>query len=524
MAETKIAKATFMVTGILLVGRVLGFLREMTIASFLGASSNADAYFIAFSVPNVLINVLALGAISSAIIPVVSKYVVNKEHEKINKLTNTLYTLIILLLSVITVVGIYYAPVLVKVMAPGFDKGTFDFSVHLTRIMMPTMIFLGLVGVSKAVLNAYDHYFTPAFTNIVFNLAVIIISYLWINVYGADALAYAVLVGAFLQFFFQYTKLRSLNYKTRISLDFDNEDIKKIFTLMVPIVIGMVITQLNVIINKAVASGLGEGSISALNYADKIIQLPMGIFVGAIVTTTFPNISRFVQVKDYQALRQVIGVSAKTIFILFGPLIVLLVFLSKPIINVLFERNAFSAADTLLTAQALEFYAIGLISLAMVQVLTKIFHAYQETRTPVFIGAVSIILHIVLNLTLADLLGHRGVALATSVSATVNSILLYYLLIKKHGEARLSLSIGLVVKTFSGLILLAVVSATFSEFYMSSLLNSLGLIRLFAITLFGGAALVLYFAFLKLLKVDEVQKIEEMLSAKIIRKFKRKGK
>jgi len=449
--RASVARSAGVVSIAVMASRVLGLVREMVFAYFFGASKSFanDAYVIAFRIPNLLRDLFAEGALSSAFVTVFSDYLVTKDEKEAFRLSNLVVTTLIVVLGILVVLGIIFAPQVVTVIAYGFegDHEKFELTVRLTRIMMPFILLVALAAQAMGVLNARDRFGIPALASTFFNIGSIIgglttaalltdptfshpiRSIVDKPTEGIIGMAYGVLLGGLLQYAVQWPSLRSAGFRYRPMLSFSDPGVRRIFTLMGPAVIGAAAVQVNVLVNSNFASSIptetGSGPVSWLNYSFRLMQFPIGVFGVAIATATLPSISRSAALKDVSEFRHTLAGSIRLAFLLTIPSAVGLIVLGRPIIALIYERGHFGPNDTDHTAAALAFYAIGLAGYSAVRILAPAFYALGDARTPMMISLLSMATNFVMNWMLIDVLQERGLALSTSTVALLNFALLY---------------------------------------------------------------------------------------------------
>jgi putative peptidoglycan lipid II flippase len=448
--RSSVARSAGIVSLAVMASRLLGLVREMVFAYFFGASKSfaTDAFVIAFRIPNLLRDLFAEGALSSAFVTVFSDYLVTKDEKEAFRLSNLVATMLILVLGVLVVLGIIFAPQVVAVIASGFEgnPAKFELTVRLTRIMMPFILVVALAAQAMGVLNARDRFGVPAMASTFFNIGSIIgglataafladptfshpiSSIIEKPTEGITGMAYGVLIGGLLQYAVQWPSLRKAGFTYRPMLSFSDPGVRRIFSLMGPAVIGAAAVQVNVLINSRFATSIpgGSGPVSWLNYSFRLMQFPIGVFGVAIATATLPAISRSAALKDIAEFRHTLAGSIRLAFLLTIPSAVGLIVMGRPIISLIYEHGkVFGPADTDHTASALAFYAIGLAGYAAVRILAPAFYALNDARTPMMISLLSMATNFVMNWMLVGVLQERGLALSTSTVALMNFALLY---------------------------------------------------------------------------------------------------
>lgn len=419
------------------LSRIFGFVRDMVIAWFFGAGMAADAFFVAFRLPNLLRRLFAEGALSIAFVPVFTEVLEKEGREAAASMARSAMRLLSLILIGVSAAGVLAAPVLVWIIAPGFadDPEKFGVTVRLTRIMFPYILLVGLVALAMGILNPLGHFAAPALAPVFLNLAMIGAVF-FISPYMEDpvtGLAVGVIIGGGLQLLLQLPFLVKKGVVFWRHARLFHPALKKVALLMGPMVFGAAVYQINQLVGTLLASLLDEGSVSYLYYADRLVQFPLGIFAIALATAVLPSLSRQAAANDVAALKETFGYALRLVFFITLPAMVGLIVLREPIVALLFGRGAFDANTVRLTAYALLFYAAGLWAFSAVRIVVSIFYALQDTKTPVKIACVSVAANIVLGIVLMQFLAHGGLALATSLASMVNLAMLLWSLRRRLG-------------------------------------------------------------------------------------------
>ncbi|SHK77476.1 murein biosynthesis integral membrane protein MurJ [Desulforamulus aeronauticus] len=425
-----IARATLVVAVINLLSRILGFVREQVIAYMFGATATTDAYVVAFNIPNAVFAIV-IGALATVVVPVFSEYAAKGQKDEAWRLFNTVVTLVIIIFSLVTVAGFFAAPWLVKLTAPGLNAEVSILATRLTVIMLPILVFYGLSTVFQGLLNANQVFGIPALSVSITNITIIVSALTLGGMYGIDGLAAGTVLGFVLAAFMQIPKLRQVGFRYKFSIDWSHPGVKKVLYLVGPVAIGTSLNQIYLIIDRILASGLLEGSISALNYANRIILMPITFFVLAIGTAFYPTITTLAAQGKQQELAETVLRAIRMVILFALPAGIGLMVLSTPIIKLLFEHGQFTPQATEMTALALMFYSIGLVGQAANVILTRAFYAQQDTRTPVKLMAVTVAVNLAFSLLLLGPLKHGGLALANSIASLINTAMLTYFLNKK---------------------------------------------------------------------------------------------
>jgi putative peptidoglycan lipid II flippase len=444
--------------------RVLGLVRELVFAAFFGAGFATDAFIIAFRVPNLLRDLFAEGALSAAFVTTFSQTLTTRGERAAWRLANLVNNGLIVVLSAVVLAGIIFAPEVVNLLIepsrvpsdPGAARLTFDLAVRMTRIMFPFLLMVSLAAVAMGILNTKDRFGIPASASTMFNVGSIcgglFCAYLFAPDYivgiishqaaqldpqGASraiiGMAIGTLMGGMLQWLIQVPSLRAVGYRWQPVLSFRDEGVRQVMRLMAPAIIGVGAVQVNVLVNTTLASGLGQGPVSWLNYAFRLMQFPIGVFGVAISTATLPVASRAAALENLDEFRRTIASSLRLTFLLTVPSAVGLMVLSRPVIGLIYQRGKFTALDTDQAALALEYYAIGLTAYSAIRVLAPAFYALNETRIPMAASVLSIFInYVVASLTVKQFgFGHRGLALSISAVAVVNFTLLFVFMRRK---------------------------------------------------------------------------------------------
>jgi putative peptidoglycan lipid II flippase len=434
----KIARAATVVGGATLLSRIFGFIRDMVVAQFFGAGMATDAFFVAFRIPNLLRRLVGEGSLTASFIPVYSEYISQRTKEEGEELVNASFTILALLLIIVTALGVLLSPWIVKAMAYGFSQEPekFRLTVLLNRVMFPYIFFIGLVALAMGVLNSWKHFAAPALSPVFLNISIIACTFLFYGLLREPilALAIGVVLGGVVQLFFQIPFIWRKGITLRFLFAPSHPGVKRIATLMAPSILGLAVTQLNVLVSTFLASYLPEGSVSYLYFADRLLEFPMGIFAIAIATAVLPTLSEYSAKNDLQKLKETISFALRLVFFVTLPAMVGLIVLRLPILNLLFQRGAFTAHSTEMTAQALLYYALGLAAFAGVRIIVPAFYSLQDTKTPVKVAVVALLANAGLGAVLMNPLRHGGLALATSLAAGLNFALLVILLRRKLGK------------------------------------------------------------------------------------------
>lgn len=437
MGKTGLIRSTGVIGIATAVSRVLGFVRDIVIAKFFGTAVYAQAFVVAFRIPNLLRDLIGEGATNAAFVPVLTEELSKKGKKEFFDLAQVILNMLFVVLALLTFLGIWASPVIVKLIAPGFaaDPEKFRVTVMLTRVLFPFLILVGLWAYAMGILNSLGHFAAPAYGPCVLNLSMILCA-AWFgeNVMG---LASGVLAGGVLQLAIQFPALYKSGWRARLTWKFTHPQARKIGTLLIPRGFGACVYQVNVFISTILASLssiVGEGAVAALYYANRVWQLPLAIFGIALAQAALPAMSRHVVADDMQKMKDTVSFSLKVLILILVPSTVGLAVLRIPITRILFERGAFTSYSTSITADALLFYSLGLTACGGIKILVSAFYSMRDTVTPLKTAGLSLVINIILNVALMYPMKLGGLALATSLSAFFNFIALYLLLEKRVGS------------------------------------------------------------------------------------------
>src|SRR5438552_4630229 len=423
-AEHQVVRALGSISAATLASRVLGFVRDMVVALAFGAGGVTDAFLVAFRIPNMLRRLLGEGALSTAVIPVFTDYSVNRSRAEFVTMLRAVLTAALLTLGLATVLGIAAAPGILRVMAPGFaaDPAQASLAVLLTRVMFPYLLLVGAAALAMGVLNTHGRFFAAALGPALLNVGMIAAVLLLARRVEPPilALAIGVLVGGVAQLLVQVPSLQRLGLLVGPSLDLRHPALGRVARLLLPAVFGLAAVQVTVFVNTLLASLLPPGSISFLYYADRIMEFPLGVFGIALASASLPTMARQAAQGDHRGLAATLNFSLRLGFYVAVPATVGLVMLRTPITRVLFERGQFTAPDTVATAQALLWYAVGLAGFSGARIVAQAFYAIGDASTAVKLGILSVAVNVASALLLMAPLAHGGLALASSIGAYAN--------------------------------------------------------------------------------------------------------
>jgi putative peptidoglycan lipid II flippase len=418
-----------------MLSRVLGLVRDMVIARYFGAGAGADAFFVAFKIPNFLRRLFAEGAFNQAFVPVLSSYRQQESIGDVRRLVNAVAGSLGLILFGVTIAAVLGAPLLTALFAPGFvdDELKFDLASDMLRITFPYLFLISLTAFAGSILNSYDRFAVPAFTPVLLNLSMICAAIFLSPLMETPviALAWGVFIAGALQLFFQLPFLMQLGLLPRPRVDYRHEGVKRIMQLMLPALFGVSVSQINLLLDTVLASFLQTGSVSWLYYSDRLSELPLGVFAIAIGTVILPSLSRKHADASPDQFAATLDWAVRAVLLIGLPAALALALLAEPLIATLFYYGEVTSRDVMMSGQSLKAYSAGLLAFMLIKVLAPGYFARQDTKTPVKIGIFAMAANMVFNLALVFPLAHAGLALATSLSAWLNAGLLWRGLIKE---------------------------------------------------------------------------------------------
>jgi putative peptidoglycan lipid II flippase len=519
----KIARSAGTVGIAVMCSRILGLVREQVFAGMFGAGMANDAFQVAFRIPNLLRDLFAEGALSAAFVTVFSDYDTNRTELQTWQLASNVLVFFAIALSIITITGIYMAGPIVSLMASGFAEipGKVYLTTKLTMIMMPFLVFISLAAVVMGILNTKGRFFVPAMASTFFNLGSIVggvsLAFL-LPRFGQPAIvgmAIGTLVGGILQLGMQLPALFRIGFTFRFHLNLTDPGLQRILRLMIPATIGLSATQVNLFINTYFASSCAEGSVSWLQYAFRLVQLPIGVFGVAFSIAAMPVLARHAARKDIQGMRETLVSSLTMVFCLTIPATAGLILLAEPIIRLIFERGAFTSIDTTATAQALSLYAIGLFAYSANKILVPVFYALDNTKYPVIASFLAVVANVLIINATIDSFQHKAIALSMSCTMLLNFLFLSAILFKKmkgYSIVYLLKGVGkILTATLCMSVLLVTARTIFASWFVGTLFQ-----KVFAMLLLITGAALIYCYTLYFLKLPELTDIITKIRARFL--------
>lgn len=424
----KLLKSTAVVSAMTLISRVSGLVRDVVMANIIGPGAMADAFFVAFRIPNFLRRIFGEGAFSTAFVPVFSE-LTERNTVEARQFVNASAGMLALATLLLSVLGMIFAPFIVSLFAPGFmqDEQKFAITVDALRLMFPYLFCISLVAMSGGILNTLNRFAVPAVTPVLLNLCLIAALFVLLPLVdnAAQALAIGVLLAGFVQLLFQLPALHKEGYFPKPVIQPANPHVKKVFGLMLPAILSVSVAQINTLINTFLASFLVTGSVSWLYFSDRLMEFPVGVFGIALATVVLPSLSKEHASGSAAGFSDMMDWALRWVVVIAVPATVALIMLSTPLLSTIFQYNAFTTQDVIQTSSALKAFSFGVCGFIFVKVLAPGFFARQNTSTPMKIAVVAVAVNIVLSIVLVQTLAHTGLALAISIAAWVNAGLLY---------------------------------------------------------------------------------------------------
>ena len=509
-----IAQAAVIVAMGNISSRVLGLVRETVISHLFGATGMVSAFRVASIVPTMIYDLLIGGMISAALVPVFSDYMVPAKREELWRLVSALFTLAAVALSAIVLVLELAAPAVAWLLGGGFDPVLLAETTRLMRLMMPAVLFLGLAGASTGLLYASKRFVYPALGASAFNAGIVVAALVLGHRVGIASLALGVLVGSILQLAIQFPGLRDVRFS--FALDLRHPGLRRMGRLYLPVALGLLVSQVGIAIDRNLASRTGEQSIAWMQNATTLIQFPLGLVAVAVSTAVLPSLSRLASSADMVRFRKTLGMGLRVVLLLIAPATVGLLVLSTPVIALVFEHGAFRPDDTVRTAEALRLYLIGLPFAAIDQLLIFAFYARKDTRTPVLVGVLSVLVYLVVALLLIAPLGMLGLVLANSAQLSTHALVMLYLAHRYFDGLRgqslprtalkvLSASLGTGMVVFMSIPLLAGLGA-FSTTWGELLVVLVG----------GALGMMSYGVLIWLLRLEDVEYLWKMVWHRLV--------
>ncbi|UCG92953.1 MAG: murein biosynthesis integral membrane protein MurJ [candidate division WOR-3 bacterium] len=493
------------------ISRVLGLARESVFAYLYGAGRSTDAFNAAFRIPNLLRDLFAETALSAAFVPVLTETKQKSKAEQ-NLVASNVFNILLITVAALVVLGIIFAPSIVHVIAFGFGKfpDKINLTATLTSVMFPFLLFIALAAWAMGYLNTEQEFFTPSLAPAFFNILSIVtplVLYAYLVKQGIDpifGMAIGVLLGGLMQFLIQIPMLFRKGFHYKLYLNVADPNFRKIVLLFIPVAMGLAASRINVAVDTFLISLLEERSMTWLNYAFRIMHLPLGLFGVAVGTVALPTISKFVVEKKYDEVKATLYDSLKLVFFLTVSTSIIIAFLSYPITRIIYERGRFTTFDTYATTQALILYIIGIPFAAAVRNVAAVYYAHKDAKIPMYASFVAVGFNIVLNLILMRIIGYRAFPLSTTISSLVNILLLFHFLTHKIGP----FNIKPIAHYYMLLVIAACVGGFFGMLINQFLSSTLGVsffYQIVTIIVSGFVSFIIFYVVCLVLGIHEVK-------------------
>ena len=495
------AKATLWVMMATIISKVLGFFREIVLANFYGTKGYADVFLLTLNIPGLIIAVIG-SAVATIYVPI---YFETKEklgeNESI-KFTNNMLNLSLIISIVIAILGLLFTEQFVNIFAGGFVGDKFKLAVKFTKIMICGVLFLSTSKIFSSYLQANDNFVIPGIIGIPYNIILIITIAISTKV-DIIILAYGALLSMASQLLFQIPFAIKKSFKYNLYVNLKDENIKNMILLILPMLIGVAVGQINIFVDKALATTLGDGKLSALNYAGKLNDFVMALFVTSIITVIYPKLSKMSNNENKDGFINMIVKSSNCIILLVLPISIGAIILSEPIVRILFQRGAFDTTSTIMTSTALKLYSLGLLAMGIRDILTRAFYSFSDTKTPMINSSLALIINIILNFILIKPFGYAGLAVSTSIASIITVILLFISLKKKNGYFGGDKILKTGIKSlFSGIIMGIATLASYNFIY--AFLGTGMIKEIIAVALSVMIGALIYGILIIIFKVEEI--------------------
>ncbi|CEN25838.1 murein biosynthesis integral membrane protein MurJ [Paraclostridium sordellii] len=510
---SNLAKSAFWLMVVTMLSKVLGFAREIVLGYFYGTSAYSDIYITAMNIP--LVVFAAIGtALATTFIPLYHEALEEGGEKRALKFSNNIISIVSILSVLLAILGYIFAEPLVKLFAMNFTGEKLELTIYFVRVMIIGILFIGLSNIMTSYLQIKGDFTIPgmiAFPNNIIIIISIIMSAIMKNI---DILAIGGLLGMVSQFLFQVPFAIKKGYKFKPVINLKDKYLKKMMWLVLPVFIGVAVSQVNTMVDRSLASGLGDGVITALNNANRLNGFVLGLFIATLGAVIYPTLSKLSNENNQEKFAESVATSVNCVNLVALPTTVGAIVLATPVVRILFQRGAFDETSTALTATALVFYSVGMVGVGLRDILGKVFYSLKDTKTPMINGIIAVILNIVLNIALVKVMGHGGLALATSLSAIICILLLFGSLKKKIGYYGQDKIKSTFLKSLISSLIMGVVTYFIYKF-LSGMLG-LGFIQE-AISLGVSVAIgaIVYAILVVALKVEEIDMLIDMIKKKI---------
>lgn len=508
---SKVAKAAAGLMVVTILSKILGLFREQVLAAAYGTQMYAAAYSTANSIPIVLFSVIG-SAIATSLIPMYNKLRQESGEHRALEFTNTLVNLITLICLAISIIGAIFTEPLVKLFAAGYTGEILQTTVNFTRILLFSIIFIGLANIMTGFLQIKNNFLIPGLIGIPYTIVIVLSIYLSLN-HGIYVLIYGTLIALAFKFLFQVPFAYKKGYRYSLKINLKDEGIKEMMILIMPVVIGIGVSQLNIMIDRSLASTLGTNIVASFGYANKLYEFVQALFVTSILSVMYPKLASLLVQDDMSAFKFSLRKTMNVIIILIVPIIVGAVVLAVPIVKVLLQRGKFTYEDTLITANILKIYTVGILAVAIRDVMARGFYSLHDSKTPMTNGVIAILINILLNLIFINFMGYKGLALASTIAGYIGLLLFYFSLKNKIGNFEQREVFVVFIKS----LIAASIMGIFSKFifnYISKNISPGFISDVISLGSSVGIGVIVYFITIYLFKVEELRSIIDMIKCK----------
>lgn len=511
----------FVVIFFSIFSKLFGLFRDIMIGAKFGTGIESDVYFTSLKSTTILFMSVGV-AITTNMIPIIVEYISNKDMKKANLFSNKIFTLMLYLGIIFSILGYFILPYYLKIIAHGFNEYKFQMTVETSRIIFPSIIFIFIAYSFNSMLQAFQKFKVTAIMSLPYNIILIVYMYLFSDKYSVYGLAFFTTIGWGLQAIIQVPSILKLGYKIRIDNNiFRDSDVKKFIILMFPLLISSTVYNVNSLIDTSIATKLVEGKLSALNYGSAIYVAISQTIIYGISTVLYPKFSKMINELEKNKFKEKLLGILKFLLLILLPIEMFFISFSVPIIEFVFKRGAFDEKSVQYTAISLSCYMLGMFAFGIQDILNKVFFSFKDTRTTMKFSIISIFINIILNLVLVVFFDFAGLAIATTISTLFNAIMLYFALQKKIGNMRNIELLKFLLKLFIIVILIGIIGKIF-YLKLSNLFNYLFLLNsniniILTLFLSGILELFLFVIFCKMLRINEINDIMNMVFLKIRR-------
>lgn len=490
-----------------LIAKVLGLLRDIVFANFYGTNFEAEAFFTALKIPTQIVDLVLSSAIVSTFVPVFNEVLQKDGKERANLFANRFINIVALIATGISVLGMLFAPQIVKLLAGGFDAQTYELTVQMTTITFPMVIFTAMAFSFVGLLQSYGEFNIPAMISGISNLVVILFLLLFNKFTGIHGVAVCMVVAWCIQLLIQLPWAKKFGYPFKLKMDYKDSNLKKVFLLSIPILISTAVLPVNNLVSTRLASGMEDGAVAALEYAYKLYIVISGVFTYAVGNIIFPELSRAASQNEDKNFKDIIQKAIRLLTFILIPLTLGIIVYRQDIVSVMYERGEFNAISTSNTAGALFYYTVGILGAGLVEVMNKSFYARQDTKTPLFVGIGVIVTNIILSILLGNTaMTFRGLALATSITALLNAGVLTLIANRKNkgiiSRELMEYLVKVIISALVMFIIVFVVNVGLEKILSENIIQDLVRMAIGAIT--GVAS---YMVLTALLRVNEIKEL-----------------